>query len=185
MSRHDNSTAETSNDVANSRSLSRRRALGLGAAVAGGVWAAPVIMSFDAASATSSGGGTTTTTYVAPPPSSSTTSSSTTTTTVAQRTITATVTGNGYGLVNPSPVTVNVGEQIVLTFTRAYSEPYARSLHYSTVNGTAVAGVDFTASSGNVIMPYGVSTPQSITIQTTATGPGANTNFTVNVFNDV
>jgi len=51
-----------SGDVdAESGMLSRRRVLGLGAAVAGGVWVTPAILSFDAASAESSGVGPTTT----------------------------------------------------------------------------------------------------------------------------
>lgn len=157
--------------------LSRRRALGLGAAVAGGVWVAPAILSFDAASAAPSGGGPTSTT--APPSSTTTTTAEppTTTTTAAPRTITASVTGAVFGVTNPAPVTVAVGEPIDLVFTRSNTGG-TEYIGYDTVNGTATAGVDYTSSSGFVIMANGESSA-TITIQTTATGPGANSAFTV------
>ena len=184
MSADANDNNETTPEA---RSLSRRRALGLGAAVAGGVWAAPVIMSFDAASATSSGGApTTSTTYVAPTTTESTTTTTeappTTTTTIAPRTITASVTGSLYGVTNPSPVTVSAGQPIDLVFTSSvYGNKY---IWFSTVNGTAVAGTDFTARTNQyVIMAPGDAT-KTVTIQTTATGPGANRAFTVNVFDN-
>ena len=169
---HENNEASTSD----SKSLSRRRALGLGAAVAGGVWAAPVIMSFDAASATSSGGApTTSTTYVAPTTTESTT---TTSTTAAPRTITASVTGAAYGLTNPSPVTVAVGQPIDLVFT--HDQSTAGAFAYRTYDGTAVAGVDYTAVNSSVFVQFADATV-TVTIQTTATGAGANTSFTVGV----
>ena len=82
-----------------SGSMSRRRALGLGAAVAGGVWAAPTILSFDAASAVASGDAPTTTTEEPPttteePPTTTeeptTTTEAPTTTTEAPTTTTTT-----------------------------------------------------------------------------------------------
>jgi len=79
--------SENSDVAAESGMLSRRRAIGLGAAVAGGVWVAPAILSFDAASAAPSGVGPTTS-ITAPP-------SSTTTTTAEPPTTTTTETGPG------------------------------------------------------------------------------------------
>jgi hypothetical protein len=163
--------------------VSRRRALGLGAAVAGGVWVAPAILSFDAASATPSGIGPTTSTTAGPGSTTTTTEEPpTTTTTAVTRTITASVVGSISGLVNPAPVTVAVGEPINLVFTR---EPgYGNGVYYAfeTNDGTATEGVDFT---GN--MSYGefmseLESSTTITIQTTATGPGSNTAFTVTVW---
>ena len=159
--------------------VSRRRAIGLGAAVAGGVWAAPTIMSFDAASATASGAGPTTST-TAPGPTSTTTAPSTTTTTVPARTITASVTGSVPGVTNPAPVTVDVGEPIELVFTPATYGTYY--IQYWTVDGTAVAGTDFTGitSASFTFVELAAGAPSvTVTIQTTATGPGANTAFTV------
>lgn len=170
-------------DVVSGQGLvSRRRAIGLGAAVAGGVWAAPMIMSFDAASATASGAGPTTST-TAPGPTSTTTAPSTTTTTAPARTITASVSGSVYGVTNPAPVTVAVGEPIELVFTP--SAGGGKYIYYYTENGTAVAGSDFTGvSSASYSYVYMAPSDASktITIQTTATGPGANTAFTVRVY---
>jgi hypothetical protein len=166
--------------------LSRRRALGLGAAVAGGVWAAPMILSFDAASATASGGGVPTTTTGSGPtttaPASTTTAPATTTTTATPRTITASVTGSAYGVSNPTPVTVPVGEPVELIFTR--TAPGTLYIYYSTANGTATAGVDYTSvpNFSYVVMGPSEST-KTITIQTTATGAGPNTAFSLNVSN--
>jgi hypothetical protein len=164
--------------------VSRRRALGLGAAVAGGVWAAPMIMSFDAASATSSGAGPTTST-TAPGPTTTTTAPPTTTTTAPGRTITASVTGSIPGVTNPAPVTVEVGEPIELVFTPAtYPSPYAYYIQYWTVDGTAIAGADYTGvtSESFSFVELAAGAPSAtVTIQTTATGPGANTAFTVEI----
>ncbi len=164
--------------------LSRRRALGLGAAVAGGVWAAPMILSFDAASATASGGGPTTTTGPSPTttePATTTTAPATTTTTAAPRTITASVTGSISGISNPAPVTVPVGEPINLVLTRSGRQGTIY-IGNTTVNGTATAGVDYTAvpNYSYVVMGPSEST-KTITIQTTATGAGPNTAFSLRI----
>ena len=165
---HSIESNENGDVAAESGMLSRRRAIGLGAAVAGGVWVAPAILSFDAASAAPSGVGPTSST-TAPPVS--------TTTTAAPRTITASVTGSISGISNPAPVTVPVGDPIDLVFTRSNTAG-TEYIGYDTVNGTATAGVDYSSSSSFVIMENGESSV-TITIQTTATGPGANRAFTV------
>ena len=164
---------ENGDVAAESGMLSRRRAIGLGAAVAGGVWVAPAILSFDAASAAPSGVGPTSST-TAPPVS--------TTTTAAPRTITASVTGSISGISNPAPVTVPVGDPIDLVFTRGARTGFIYIV-YNSVNGTATAGVDFTAVPSNsyVEMAPKEST-KTITIQTTATGAGPNSAFSLNVF---
>jgi hypothetical protein len=158
--------------------VSRRRALGLGAAVAGGVWVAPAILSFDAASAAPSGTGPTTSTTAPEPTTTTTEVPPTTTTTAAPRTITASVTGSLFGVTNPEPVTVPVGEPINLVFTRTTSGTLY--IGYSTVNGTATAGVDYTAKASVVMMTPSEST-KTVTIQTTATGAGPNTAFSLQI----
>jgi hypothetical protein len=51
---------------------------------------------------------------------------------------------------------------------------------YSTVNGTATAGVDYTAKASVVMMTPSEST-KTVTIQTTATGAGPNTAFSLQI----
>jgi hypothetical protein len=166
-----------SGDVdAESGMLSRRRVLGLGAAVAGGVWVAPAILSFDAASAETSGARPTTTVMTEPP---------TTTTTAAPRTITANVI-NMYdsvtGVVLPDPVTVAVGQPIQLVFTRLDPADTYNSfdIGYQTRDDTAFAGADYTFTNGLLSIGLG-EVSATITIQTTATSPGSNTSFNVEV----
>lgn len=158
--------------------VSRRRALGLGAAVAGGVWVAPAILSFDAASAAPSGTGPTTSTTAPEPTTTTTEVPPTTTTTAAPRTITASVTGSHFGLTNPAPVTVPVGEPINLVFIR--TTPGTLFIGYATVDGTATAGVDYTANTSIIMMTPSEST-KTVTIQTTATGAGSNTAFSLRI----
>jgi hypothetical protein len=173
---------EQSEVTSDSNSVSRRRALGLGAAVAGGVWVAPAILSFDAASAAPSGTGPTTSTTAGPGSTTTTTEEPpTTTTTAVSRTITANVLGIVNGLDNPEPVTVAVGEPINLVFTRSPGYPYMVFYAFETGDGTATAGVDYTANSSFSEVMLDSESSTTITIQTTATGPGSNTAFTVTV----
>jgi hypothetical protein len=157
---------------AESGMLSRRRALGLGAVVAGGVWVTPAILSFDAASAETSGARPTTTVMTEPP---------TTTTPAGPRTITASVTGSVPGVTNPAPVTVDVGQDIYLNFTT--DDPaFKYEIFYETVDGTAEEYVDYDPRNGwlYVNLGYGAGDGE-IHIPTIATGPGPNRSFTVSL----
>ncbi len=166
-----------------SGSMSRRRALGLGAAVAGGVWAAPTILSFDAASAVASGDAPTTTTEEPPTtteePTTTTTEERPTTTTAAPRTITANVLGLVNGLVNPAPVTVAVGQPIELVFTRDPNYSLPVFYGFSTDDDTAIGTVDYGPNGSNEQVMLDTESSTTITIQTIATGPGPNTAFNV------
>ena len=172
--------------TADSGSMSRRRALGLGAAVAGGVWAAPTILSFDAASAVASGDAPTTTTEEPPttteePTTTTTEEPTTTTTTAAPRTITASVLGLVNGLVNPAPVTVAVGQPIELVFTRDPNYFLPVFYGFFTGDGTAIESVDYGPNGSNFEVMLDSESSTTITIQTIPTGPGSNTAFTVTV----
>ena len=137
--------------------LSRRRALGLGAVVAGGVWVAPGMLSFDAASAETSGVGPT----------------------AAPGTITVSVTGSVPGVTNPAPVTVTVGPKIYLQFTAADSSTIYE-IYFETVDGTAKASTNYWQRNGWLYI--GGPNDGRIDIDTITTSLGPNTSFTVSLF---
>ena len=146
-----------SGDVdAESGILSRRRALGLGAVVAGGVWVAPAMLSFDAASAETSGVGPT----------------------AAPGTITASVTGSVPGVTNPAPVTVTVGQPIYLQFTAA-DPSTLYEIYYETVDGTAKASTNYWQKNG--WLQIGGRNDGMIDVDTITTSLGPNTSFTVSL----
>jgi Calx-beta domain len=74
----------------------------------------------------------------------------------------------------------------VATFTVTVNAPFGKNgtVQFATADGTAVAGVDYTAVSGTLSFPRGSKSPQTITVPITdVLIPGANKTFYVNLTN--
>lgn len=75
---------------------------------------------------------------------------------------------------------------VTITVTRTGGTDGQVTLNYSTANGTAVAGTDYTATSGSVTFNNGVSTPQTFTVPIINSGAtGTSRTFTVNASSSV
>lgn len=78
-----------------------------------------------------------------------------------------------------SGASANEGSPLTFTVTRSGTMANAATVNYATSNGSAISGVNYTASSGSLNFPAGVST-QTITVQTRADG-AVTSNLTMTV----
>lgn len=79
-------------------------------------------------------------------------------------------------------VTVAQGQPAVFTVSLLTPAVAELRLDYATLSDTAVAGIDFTATSGTLTIPAGA-TSATVTVPTLVTGQAAETRFSVNLSN--
>ena len=78
-----------------------------------------------------------------------------------------TVSGAVVDNVSIAPTSANQGSPLIFTVTRSGNLSYAMTVQYATSDGTAVAGTNYTATSGTVTFGAGVAL-QTVTVPTTS-----------------